>query len=495
MSGTATHISPAARLQFVGAVARSFILFAYQWLVARVFGAGPFGTMNLALSGFQTATMLGRAAGDNIVLRGYDEAERNTTLAVGVTLSLVAGTIAGVALAAWGFWLAHGDITSPVSVSFALVAIAVPAAAVLFPLGAALRRAQRFSSYTWTVTLLEPLCRTVLVAVAIALGAHWINSVVAISISASIAALVAVLTQRTILRIHPQIRTTGGIRQLLVYSGTQTVASAINTGFLFAQLTILSLLGRDTDTGLFAAAGRIAMLALWGQWAFSAPFTPMIAANLAKPEGIIRLNSAYRIIIASVLWLNAPFLVGMIVAAPAILAVFGPGFEKGAALLAILAIGQWVNSATALAEEFLPLSHRSSLALVNNVGALIFLVLLGIPLGARYGAVGVAVAASATLIALNVLRAAQVQRMFGVLLPLRTVGIAGLASILGVATSIGLAWSWAGRPVMQFAAGMFAAVLTASVMWVLGGADERLALKSLLRGERGPAPSANGLAR
>ncbi len=115
---TNPNIGAAARLQFIAAVIRSFLLFMFQWIVARAFGAGPFGIMNLTLSGFQSATALGRAAGDNIVLRSHEGSERGTAFAVGVTISLVAGTLAAVGLWGWGLWLANGRFLSEVSVCF-----------------------------------------------------------------------------------------------------------------------------------------------------------------------------------------------------------------------------------------------------------------------------------------------------------------------------------------------------------------------------------------
>jgi O-antigen/teichoic acid export membrane protein len=486
----AMGVAPAARLQFGGAVLRSSFMFAFQWLVARSYGPAVFGTMNLALAGFQTATMLGRAAGDNIVLREQQGADPRATFTVGVTLSLVAGILAALVLVAWGFWLAGGDLMSAVGRSFLLVSCGVPAAAVLFPLGAGLRRDLRFGAYTWTATLLEPLARVGIVGIAVIVGWSDIIAVAVIPISAAVTCAFAIFLQRDKLNELPSLSAAGRITNLLRYSSTMTLAAAINTGFLFVQLTLLTILARESETGILAAAGRIAMLALWVQWAFSAPFTPVIARTIAKHGDRSELIDGYRHVIASVLWVNTPFLAGILVAAPAIMGVFGEGFEDGALLLAVLAVGQWVNSATALAEEFLPLSHRSSLALWNNIGALLLLIGLGLPLGARYGALGVAIAGAFAVIALNLLRAVQVRRIFGVPTPKRTTLVAGLSAVLIAGSLVTGAWSLHDQPILQFLLGAVAALLTAILMWVFGTHEDRHVLKGFLHG-RAPVSEAH----
>jgi len=475
-----THkIGAAARMQFAGAVLRSFVLFAFQWLVARAYGPGPFGIANLALSGFQTAAMLGRAAGDNVVLRAQTTADRQEAFSLGVSISLWGGLLAGMGLWVSGLALSGWHPSSPTATSFLLAAFAVPSAAVLFPLGAGLRREGRFTEYTLVATLLEPIVRLLLVVLAIVIGAHWTASVASITAASTITALVGLSLLRSELKVVPTLHGHQATR-LFAYSGTMTLAAALNTGFLFVQLSLLTLLGLQQQTGIFAAAGRIALLALWIQWAFSAPFTPLIAQRLAHSNDASDLENAYQRVVAGVLWVNSPFLVSMVVSAPAILGIFGSTFQSGAVLLVILAAGQWVNSATALAEEFLPLSSRSGLTLVNNLGAVLLLVALGIPLGMKYGVIGVGLASSVAVIGVNIVRAKQVAKMFRVALPGRTIAKAGVASLIAAAVFLRTAWSLIGRPSLQFALGALAAALTIALMWLTSSHDDRTTLRGLL---------------
>src|SRR6266511_1306570 len=146
-------LASTARVQFLTTAVRSAVLFVFQWLLARAYGANAFGVCNTAQAGMQTATMLGRAAGDTVVLRAHDEDH----LASGTTLSLLGGVAAAVTLAAWGLYFARGQQDVAPLIAFGLAAAAVPPATLLFPLGAGLQRQNRFRAYALVVTLLDPV--------------------------------------------------------------------------------------------------------------------------------------------------------------------------------------------------------------------------------------------------------------------------------------------------------------------------------------------------
>lgn len=479
-SGIGPELGRAARLQFLGAVARSFLLFLFQWVVARAFGVFAFGVTNLAQSGYQTATMIGRASGDTIVLRaGDDHHERLATFASAVTLSLLAGVAAAVGLYAWGGVLTEGRFESPTALSFLLAALAVPAAAVLFPLGAALQRGGQFPTYTLVVTLLEPLCRLLAIGVAIAARAHWSCAAASITIGASLALGGAAMVMRNRLTTRPTLRGAGGARRLVAFSGTTTIATALQTANLFAVLTVVTALGLPTEAGVYAAAARIAVLAYWIQGAFAAPFLPRIPAFLQARDGAT-LTNAYRQVVAGVLWVNGPFLVAMIVAADPILQLFGAEFAAGAPILMLLAVSQWVNSATALAQDFLPLAGRSGLALANNLGALIAVTVGGYWLGGRYGVTGVAVVAASVVVLLNTLYSVQIWKLFQAAVPVGIILRWGACAAASALPGAVLARASSGAPWTQFGVGLAAAAVTAILMWITAGAPERAALRLLV---------------
>jgi O-antigen/teichoic acid export membrane protein len=173
------------------------------------------------------------------------------------------------------------------------------------------------------------------------------------------------------------------------------------------------------------------MLSLWIQTAYATSFLPQIPALLSAWGRREDLDRLYKRVIRAVLWVNGPLLVGLAAGAEGIMELFGSRFGSGAALLLIVTVGQWLNSTTALAEDFLPLSGRSRLALMNNLGALMLTGIGAYVLGQSFGIGGVALAYAGATALLNVVRAVQVRRLYGISIPLGTaVKMTGIGAVV-----------------------------------------------------------------
>ncbi len=481
-----THIhGEAARFQFFSVIARSGLLFVFQWLVARAYGAGPFGVVSLAQTGTQAAAMLGRAAGDIIVLRGPPATPdaNSQTLAVGITVSLVGGLIAAVGLFAWGVTAIGVRLGYPIAPPFLLAAVTVPLTSIAFPLAAGLQRAGRFRSYSLVATSVDPVVRNIAFLAGLLVGAHWLFALSSATLGAAAAVLVGLWSLGPSLRrLRPTLRLGAGRKALVFFCLTTTVATSAQAALPFVALSLLALLGYGADTGPFAAATRIAMLSLWIQTALAAPFLPRIADRVRHGGAAASdLDQEYRQVIAAVLWVNGPLLLGLVVAAKPVLGLFGPEFTRGAGVLALLAASQWVNSATALAEDFLPLSGRSQLALLNNLGQLAFVAICGYLLGKKFGMLGIAIAYATAVTLVNTVRAAQLRRLFNVSLPLGTITKYGACWAITAAVTMLLATGQTFVPSQQVLLAIGAALACGTLMLVVSSHDERRALSVLIQ--------------
>ncbi len=478
-------LASTARLQFLTTAARSAVLFAFQWLLARVYGASIFGLCNTAQAGMQTATMLGRAAGDTVVLRGESDGPQagSGALVSGTTLSLVGGAAAAAALMGWGAYFSRGQDNAGLLTAFAVAAAAVPPATALFPLGAGLQQQGRFRAYALVVTLLDPLVRLATLAIAAILGAPWWWGMLAFVVGAIAALATTSVLLRHSLRGHPaRIAAPGQHLRVITFSSLTSVAAALQTAMFFVALTVATSVGTPDDAGQLAAATRVTVLALWIQNAYATPFLPRIPHLVKQANRHSDLQAMYDRVVTSVLWFNGPFLVGLVLAAPGILALFGDEFARGAVLLGVLAVGQWVNSATALAEDFLPLSGRSDVAIVNNAAALGLTAIGGILLGRHFGLLGVASAYAGAVVLLNGVRAYQLWSLFRVSIPVGTIGRSALACG-GTVITAALLPVRLGRPIVaSLGVGLCGAIIALAVMYSLASLPERLALKALVRG-------------
>ena len=102
-----------------------------------------------------------------------------------------------------------------------------------------------------------------------------------------------------------------------------------------------------------------------------------------------------------------------IFAAGKVLALFGPGFEKGAYILTILAVGQLVNSLTGSVNYLLIVTGNE--IIVRNVTILAAAVLVGLCfiLLPNYGALGAAVSAAVAVAGQNLYASYKVWKKFG----------------------------------------------------------------------------------
>jgi len=472
-----------ARLQLIASVCRSAVLFAFQWMFARSYGPQIFGVANTAQAGLQVATMFGNAAGDTIVFRGMSHEPDSVRKAVvhGVTLSLFGGITSGLALIIWGVFVPGLSKVPAASASFFLVAASVPLAAVLLPLGAILRRERRFGAYALTITLLDPIVRFSILVVSALIGANWLWAMTGFPLGAALSAVVAIVLLRPVLSGQAVGITRGERSTLITFSTETTLATALQASMFFATLSVAGTIASAADVGRFAASARIVMLALWIQTAYATSFLPLIPRLLVGQEHNDELRALYGRVITTVLWVNAPLLTGLVAGSHGILALFGSQFAQGAVLLSILVVGQWVNSATALAEDFLPLSGHSRLALVNSFVALSFTIVGTYVLGQRIGIVGVAIAYSGATVILNLARAYQIRRLLQVSVPYRMVFTSAAAAIMVLA-----AWSRFVRhePLRtqdSLLGGFICCLLTAGIMYVLSESSERQALRAFFR--------------
>ncbi len=98
------------------------------------------------------------------------------------------------------------------------------------------------------------------------------------------------------------------------------------------------------------------------------------------------------------------FLACVVVPEPIVVGFFGERYADAAPVLAVLALGQFVNTAAGHNGVLLGVFRRVRFIVLTNVAAVALTVVLMLLLVPRYDAVGAAIATSATFVALNVVR-------------------------------------------------------------------------------------------
>jgi O-antigen/teichoic acid export membrane protein len=179
------------------------------------------------------------------------------------------------------------------------------------------------------------------------------------------------------------------------------------------EVIILGIIANAREAGLFAAAWRLASMVVLALSTFGLVCGPVVASAYHRGDfdelnGIAQF--AARLTAAS-----AAVAIGvLIVGGKLLLSIFGPEFGAAyPALLALLAGGA-VNAGTGIVAYLLTLTGHERVAALIFAVALFVSIALNLLLIPLFGALGAAIASSATLSAWNLAMVVYVRRVFGI---------------------------------------------------------------------------------
>lgn len=190
----------------------------------------------------------------------------------------------------------------------------------------------------------------------------------------------------------------------------------INQGILpWVPLFLLGVLGTTEEAGIFGAATRVAMLITFFLTAVNMVIAPKFAELHAKGE-MIALGRLARNFALLATVVASPPLLALVFAGDWVMALFGQEFSRGDHVLAILAVGQFINVATGSVGYLLMMTgHEKDM---RNGSILAMIVLFSISLSAIYYSpmIALACASAASLATLNLYAAFQVWNRLGICL-------------------------------------------------------------------------------
>jgi O-antigen/teichoic acid export membrane protein len=206
-------------------------------------------------------------------------------------------------------------------------------------------------------------------------------------------------------------------------------------------------------------------------------FAPRIAAEDARGD-----RATLEVMLKRVTFWNTatsiPLFATLAVIPAPLLALFGHEYEAGAAALAILAVGQLLNTAAGPLGQVINMSGRPYITMLNNGGVAILNLASCWVLIPRYGLVGAALTTASALTLVNLIKLVQVHHIFG-MSPwradtLNVLAAAGMACAVVLPLAVLVPWP---DPVSQ--ALVSSAVLVGAYgvfVWALGLDEEDAAL-------------------
>ncbi|HEX8665812.1 MAG TPA: lipopolysaccharide biosynthesis protein [Beijerinckiaceae bacterium] len=381
-------------------IAAAGLAYGTQVLMARLMGEGGYGVFAtawvwIALLGH--ASLFGLSQSMSRFLPQYrvrGELDLARGFLAGGAVATLAGATAAAALGGVLLWLGRDAVGDGRVLPFALALATVPVFALQDYVQAVAR------AHNWAVLAIAPpfVLRQGLVALAmVAAVASGAPAEPAVAVGCTLLATAAAVAVQAVLvlrRLEPAL-----IAGARAYRPVEWAAATWPMGFsdltliLFnaVDVILLGLFVPPEAVGVYFAATRILQFAAFAQYAATAATAPRFAEAFARGdrEGLRTLiRGTVRTTACASLAIGA----ALLIAAPWLLAVFGPGFGAAYGALAVLLAGVAVASAFGPAEDLLNMLGAERACARLSLAALLLAVVLNLWLVPAYGIMGAAAA-------------------------------------------------------------------------------------------------------
>jgi O-antigen/teichoic acid export membrane protein len=393
-------------IRIVGAA----LAYGTQVLVARLMGKPEYGVFaeawvwitvlgHASLWGLSQATCRFvphyRARAESDLVRGFVSGGAAFTLVSGLATALLGAAV---------LWLGQEWIGEAYLRPAILALLVVPVLALQDYVEAVAR------SFNWVGLAIAPpyIVRQSLIGAALiasmAMGAPaqaWVAVACTLAASTISVVLQTAVLLRRLRRVVPPGSRSYRLREWGAASVPLAIVDLTLTGFNFIDVLLLAFLLPPEAVGIYFAATRILQFVVFVSYAASAATAARFAeakarGHLAHLRALVlrtaRLASAATFVVGA----------GVLLAAPILLRLFGPGFDASFGALAILVAGIVVYSACGPAEDVLNMLGGERLCATVAFTALLVAVLLILVLVPAFGIMGAAVAMATA----NILRGA-----------------------------------------------------------------------------------------
>lgn len=380
-----------------------------------------FGAYSLALVAISFAGGLSTLGMDNTVPRfcalylGSGQIDRiPPVIRFGLNYSIAASMVLSGAL--WlllRFGIAHGEKLQPIGAVSGWVVIGVPVIAVQLVLFQTILGLQSVKLRIVLEKILQPLLRFVLpFGLVLWAGDRLHAAVGGMVIGAAVLTLLSAQFVTNRLRWMPaSTSVTGDVRrEWLRYSLPFALYSLQNFVAVGMGIDVLlvACLASVRESGIYAAAFRFTPVLVLARGAIDYAFGPK-AGLLYGQSDLNAIRTLYKTSSTLALAWTLPFAIVLTVFSRPLMSTFlGPGYDAGAAALAILVFGFVADGATGCNTTLLSIVGRTGLVLLNGLTGGVVTVCLCLLLVPPFGITGAAVAVTIARSLVNLMATAEI---------------------------------------------------------------------------------------
>ncbi|MDO5098103.1 MAG: oligosaccharide flippase family protein [Corynebacterium sp.] len=354
-----------------------------------------------------------------------------------------------------------------VSDTIRVLMVFVPVGALFLIASAVLRALGSVTEYVLVSNVALPALRPPLVAVAAVATGSIVVVAVAWALPLALLVLVAgVLVSRHIHRLEEGTR---GVvlpsrdqwRTIAGFAAPRTLSAGLEQALIWVDVLLVGWLVSDEAAGVYGGAARFIQAGLVVDAALRVVVSPKFSSLLhqAKTEQVRDLY------VTATMWLvliASPAYVLLAVFSPVFLALLGPEFVSGAAVLSILAVGMMLTFMAGNIHSLLIMSGRSGWAAVNKALVLAINIVGNLLVLPHYGIVGAAAVWALSMLVDALLAAIEVRvflniraELTEIVIPLGIVGVTfGIPAAIAVAV--------AGQTALAF----LATVVVGGIAWL-----------------------------
>ena len=441
------RLARSGALSLGGSAFAALAALALTALVSNSYGPGGTGIFFQGVAVFTVVTQVLRLGTNSALIRfisarraetGLTDAWRITLVALGPVLVLsgiVAAAIAWGAVPLAGFLAPAPDAGDLADLLVALAPFVV-IGSVLGVLQTIARLVRGVGTFTVLQSVALPASRLVVVLAVIVLAgtAHGADTAFLgwLAVQAPWLVVTAIVVAAPLIADRRRARarvTPTSTREFWAFSAPRAVGASLETALDWSDVLVVAALTSPREAGIYAVVTRAVRAGQIIDRAMRIAVSPRISHLLAlgDREAATRLHTA---VTRGLVLLSWPFYLALALLGPAVLSLFGPGFESGQAALAILAGAMMISSASGMLQSVLLQGGRSSWQMYNKAAVLGVNIGLSLLLVPVLGITGAAVSWLACLILDTALAAWQVHRLMGVRLEPRALLLPGLVPLV-----------------------------------------------------------------
>lgn len=407
-------------IAFVGNVIDKGLRFPLEILLARVLGAGGYGSYSLGYGLTMIGSkisMMGLSSGIvrfAALYKGVGDIKRvKGTLSSAFIISILSSIAVGGLMFLFARPLSELFNIPELVTVLRIFALAFPFYVVTIMAGNAARAFQAISYEVVVTNICRPLANVAIVSIVFLLGFRLFGAVYGFLISSAISALFGLyLLKRIFPDIVSELKPSYEFWKLLRFS-----LPVLFIGFSFVLLNqtdriMLGYFKASKDLGIYSAAAIISQQAGLITYSFSCIFCPIIS-DLYNRNEFKQLEKLYKTVTRWIVSLNLVLLILLIVFSKQIMGIFGSEFISGWLVLVILSSVHLVGYSTggALAGYALQMSGKQDFEFINAIVMLVLNVALNFWLIPIYGILGAAIATGASYTLINIARIVEVYKL------------------------------------------------------------------------------------